>query len=553
MKNKINKPLQITLVAFLVVAAFFAGGLTTVPGYGATEFNGTPTSGSAVKLNITQDGWYYVGLKGAAGNDGNNYAGGSGGHIKGLVYFDKTKDIQIVTYAGGRQGYAHKDIFAGKGGDAIALIIDGTMVLGAAGGSGGCGTSQDGDVNSYGKPVTETTINASDFSSGGGGGCYWYQGNEWRSSSGQPGHGGAAGGNSSNSGAAGKNYVDESNVILIHMENGNTDKNTSYSIALVNEITSLPTTEGSFVTGTEYKMYKSPTKMVYTLMAQSKGGDIMVGDITCSKDDILEVLMIGDSVAFRHNYEDLVLLAASPGGALTGTTPSLMNWTDTKSYFDGDLIINSIQDSTTKAGSVSYKITAKNNLEEIITSVIQGEYPSFNVGSTVQDIITKLPSSVTGLTNKGNLLEFNVNNWSCEHFEVSKPGIYVFEADIDTSNMDWVFNELGLKAKASIQVTDISNTQLQDSIMQKIVALTVPTINVVEGKPFDLVIAAYPSIESGTYNGITIENPNKNDNVIRIKGTLSDPGSQVITIDDKDFIFHVIKEPHECATTVVLK
>ncbi len=546
-----SNKLQAILMTGLLLVAFIAGGLFTTPGYAATQFDGTPGAGTTTTLTVTESGWYSVTLKGAAGADGANYNGGSGGFIKALVYLDKAKTNTIVTYEGGSAGGGYSNYFAGRGGAAIALLVDGEPVLGAAGGGGGNGVRQYGSDNSLGKPVTTTVTSvASGFSSGGGGGCYYYRSGSWENTQGQPGHGGAAAGRSTMGGDAGKNFILESQAMMVHMNNGNLDKNTSYSVSLINNVPNLPTTKDFNVTGNDHMIYKSPTKMIYTVSIQANGGDIMQGEIVCNKNDILEISVIGNAMVFRHNYNNVGLLAASPGGAQAGSLPSCLSWNGGDSYANGLIMQNVSRDSATKPAFVFYKITAKECLEETITSIPTGTYPSFEYGTVKADIIQTLPTSVTVLTNKGSAIVFPIINWDCAGFK-STPGTFIFEAAIDTSGMSWILNPSNLKAVATIHINDISNASLRESITEDILALSVPTINVVKGKPFDLILAVYPKIDAGTYGTIVIENPSKEDNLIRIRGTLAESGYRAIVMNGYDFIFNVVEEPTESSITTI--
>lgn len=73
---------------------------------------------------------------------------------------------------------------------------------------------------------------------------------------------------------------------------------------------------------------------------------------------------------------------------------------------------------------------------------------------------------------------------------------------------------------------------------------TAPALTVIDGRPFNIVVAGGDAIATGTASGgVTVTNTNMTDGFVKLSGTLTGLGERVVTIDGIKFIFKIISAP----------
>lgn len=80
-----------------------------------------------------------------------------------------------------------------------------------------------------------------------------------------------------------------------------------------------------------------------------------------------------------------------------------------------------------------------------------------------------------------------------------------------------------------------------------------PSVEVVQNQTFDITLGCYDDMNSGTSGTVSVENPNRSDGMIKLKGKMTEVGIFKVTIQGKNFIVKVIAPPDAVNVTVRLE
>jgi len=218
-----------------------------------------------------------------------------------------------------------------------------------------------------------------------------------------------------------------------------------------------------------------------------------------------------------------------------GSSPGSPGGNGTGLYINQDLITTHNLVNSLHYGGWGCVLT----LRDIYVNNINSFQPvtlSVKYGTTYEQILAKLPLEMQAVCTQG-LYSIPVT-WSCDYFDPSMPGAYIFTGTLGELPDD-VQNPTSLSPSVSVTLVNVGPEQTFDAIKQ----LIIPTINVVKGQEITRWLSTYDDMDSVTQGTIQIINEDKTDQVIQLIATINTAGSQKVVINGYTFIFNVIEEP----------
>lgn len=471
----IKKLKSLCMIMFLSVFAvtscitFMPNGVQAV--YAAIDTSGTASVTTPIIQNITTTGYYSVILKGGPGRseEDGSYRGGFGGQVEAVLRLNAGDTVTITGYKGGVKR-PNVSSPTQSGGNAVSLSVNGTIILGAAGG-GGAGASSNG-TGETGQSVTATETVLSRFSAGGGGGFGGNSGGDTGSSGACPaGCIAATGGygktNRGYTGLAGYNfYMGGSPYIYRVYSNiqipslvGDTggDNNARYSIK---EQQTLPTSVGSSVTISVSDVLVSQIPGRYKITMYAAGGDVISGVTALSAGQFFSTRIFGNSIGLARNTELDSMIAAHTGGTLGSSAPTI--WASayseagalTNSYVNGGVITSATYDAVTKPGYIYCNIQLLENLTESVSTVSTVINKTFNYNTSLATVLASLPSGVNIVSTKSLSYSVGVSSWACSNFSPTTSGNYTFYGTLNPATFTgYLDNVNGVQATATITIS----------------------------------------------------------------------------------------------------
>lgn len=227
---------------------------------------------------------------------------------------------------------------------------------------------------------------------------------------------------------------------------------------------------------------------------------------------------------------------SSGGAGGFSSTPGSQGGNGTGLYINQDLITTHNMVGTVTA---QFGWGCVLTLRDIYVNNINSFQPvtlSVKYGTTYEQILAKLPLEMQAVCTQG-LYSIPVT-WSCDYFDPSMPGAYIFTGTLGELPDD-VQNPTSLSPSVSVTLVNVGPEQTFDAIKQ----LIIPTINVVKGQEITRWLSTYDDMDSVTQGTIQIINEDKTDQVIQLIATINTAGSQKVVINGYTFIFNVIEEP----------